>query len=127
MKDCSAVPFVLYRVATEIVYHLYTDSIAIVAGTDMGFPGLSIFREMELYVESGLTPMQALQTATIVPARVMNMEKSSGSISPGKRADIIITNGNPLQNISNIRDVITVLKGGYIYNPARLHRMAGFQ
>lgn len=111
----------------QIVYHLYTDSIAIVAGTDMGFPGLSIFREMELYVESGLTPMQALQTATIVPARVMNIEKSSGSISPGKNADIIITNGNPLQNISNIRNVVTVLKDGNIYNPARLHRMAGFQ
>lgn len=111
----------------QIVYRLYTDSIAIVAGTDMGFPGLSIFREMELYVESGLTPIQALQTATIVPARVMNMEKSSGSISPGKNADIIITNGNPLQNISNIRNVVTVLKDGNIYNPARLHRMAGFQ
>ena len=111
----------------QIVYHLYTDSIAIVAGTDMGFPGFSIYREMELYVESGLTPMQALQTATIVPARVMNMENSSGSISTGKRADIIITNGNPLQNIGNIRNVVTVIKDGCIYNPASLHHMAGFQ
>ncbi|WP_158085225.1 amidohydrolase family protein [Niastella vici] len=111
----------------QIVYHLYIDSIRIVAGTDMGFPGFSVYREMELYVESGLTPIQALQTATIVPARVMNMEISSGSISPGKRADIIITDGNPLQNISNIRHVVTVIKDGNIYNPAHLHHLAGFQ
>ncbi|MFL5745064.1 MAG: amidohydrolase family protein [Niastella sp.] len=111
----------------QIVYHLYTDSITIVAGTDMGFPGFSVYREMELYVESGLTPVQALQTATIVPARVMNMEKISGSISPGKNADIIITDGNPLQNISNVRKVVTVIKDGNIYNPARLHHIAGFQ
>jgi imidazolonepropionase-like amidohydrolase len=111
----------------QIVYHLFTDSIAVVAGTDMGFPGFSVYREVELYVESGLTPLQALQTATIVPARVMKMENISGSISPGKRADIIITNGNPLQNISNIRNVVTVIKDGNIYNPAGLHHIAGFQ
>ena len=111
----------------QIVAHLYADSITIVTGTDMGFPGFSVYREMELYVESGLTPVQALQTATIVPARVMNMSTGSGSISAGKRADIIITNGNPLQNISNIRNVVTVIKDGNIYDPARLHQIAGFQ
>jgi imidazolonepropionase-like amidohydrolase len=111
----------------QLVSHLYSDSIAIVAGTDMGFPGFSIYREMELYVESGLTPLQALQTATIVPARVMHMENISGSISPGKQADLIITDGNPLQNISHIRKVVTVIKDGNIYNPGRLHQVAGFQ
>ncbi|OQP45399.1 hypothetical protein A4D02_33875 [Niastella koreensis] len=111
----------------QIVSHLYADSITIVAGTDMGFPGFSVYREMELYVECGLTPIQALQTATIVPARVMKMENMSGSIAPGKNADIIITDGNPLQNISNVRKVVTVIKDGNIYNPGRLHHIAGFQ
>lgn len=111
----------------QLLYHLYADSITIVEGTDMGFPGYSVYRELELYVESGLTPLQALQTATLVPARVMNMENISGSIAPGKRADIIITNNDPLQNISNIRRVIMVIKDGNIYDPVSLHQIAGFQ
>jgi hypothetical protein len=56
---------------SDIVNALYKDGITIVAGTDMGFPGYSVFRELELYVAAGLTPMQALQTATITPAKVM--------------------------------------------------------
>ncbi len=58
-----------------ITKKLYDDSITIVAGTDMGFPGYSVDRELELYVESGLTPLQAIQTATITPARVMKRDE----------------------------------------------------
>jgi imidazolonepropionase-like amidohydrolase len=105
---------------------LYDHGILIVAGTDMGIPGFSVFREMELYVQAGLTPADALQTATIIPARAMNMDKNYGSVEPGKQADIIIVDGNPFQNISEIRKINTVIKDGKIYDPASLHLMAGF-
>ena len=111
----------------EIVGALYKDSIPIIAGTDMGFPGYSVFRELELYVESGLTPMQAITTATITPARVMKLEVMSGSVTKNKRADVIIINGDPLKNIRDIRKVTTVIKDGNIYNPVSLHAIAGFQ
>jgi Amidohydrolase family len=110
----------------EITGALYRDKITIVAGTDMGFPGYSVFRELELYVECGLTPMQAIQTATITPAKVMKMDKVTGSIETGKRADIIIVDGDPLQNIRNIRKIESIIKDGNIYDPAILHKVAGF-
>ena len=111
----------------EIVRILYQNGVTIVAGTDMGFPGFSLDRELELYVEAGLTPMQAIQTATITPAKVMKVNAAYGSIEAGKKADLIIVDGDPLQNIRNIRNVQTVIKDGNVYDPVELHRLAGFQ
>ena len=111
----------------DITGALYKNNITIVAGTDMGFPGYSVFRELELYVECGLTPMQAIQTATIIPAKVMKADGITGSVEAGRRADIIIIDGDPLQNIRNIRKVQTVIKDGNIYDPVALHKVAGFQ
>jgi imidazolonepropionase-like amidohydrolase len=92
----------------------------------MGFPGFSVARELELYVEAGLTPAQALKTGTITPAEVMGLGKQTGSITAGKNADIIIVDGNPLTNISNVRNVKVVIKAGKVYDPGTLHRMVGF-
>jgi len=110
----------------KLVKALYDKGITIVAGTDMGFPGYSVARELELYVDAGLTPLQAIQTATITPARVMNRDKQTGSIKEGKQADLIIIDGDPLQQIRNIRNVWMVIKEGQQYDPEVLHRMVGF-
>jgi imidazolonepropionase-like amidohydrolase len=110
----------------KIINILYQDSITIVAGTDMDFPGYSLYRELELYVECGLPPAAAIQTATIVPARVMKMASSSGSVEKGKRADLILVDGDPLLQIRNIRNVVQVMKDGVLYDPSELHRLAGF-
>ncbi|MGH2648470.1 MAG: amidohydrolase family protein, partial [Ginsengibacter sp.] len=75
----------------------------------------------------GLTPMEAIQSATIVPAKVMGIEKLYGSVEPGKKADIIIVDGDPLENIRNIRNVKTVIKDGDIYDPVTLHHLVGFK
>jgi imidazolonepropionase-like amidohydrolase len=110
----------------EIVNALNKNGITLVAGTDMGFPGYSVFRELELYVASGLTPMEAIRTATITPAIVMKQGALLGSVEEGKNADLILIDGNPLNNIRDIRKLSLVIKDGQPYQPEALHKMAGF-
>jgi imidazolonepropionase-like amidohydrolase len=100
--------------------------IPVVAGTDLVVPGHSIARELEIYVRAGLTPMEALQAATIVPARVMRLEADSGTIARGKRADLVILDANPLDSISAVRQVHAVVAAGRMFTPAPLWRTAGF-
>jgi len=111
----------------KLVKVMHDEGIPIVAGTDMGFPGYSVARELELYVAGGLSPLEAIQTATIIPARVMGRAQQSGTLETGKQADLIIVDGNPLTNIRDIRKVRTVIKDGVLYDPVVLHRVAGFQ
>ena len=115
-----------YQSMLNLVKVLYDKGITLVAGTDMGFPGYSLPRELELYVQSGLTPLQAIQTATITPAKVMGMDKITGSVKIGKQANLLILDANPLTQIRNIRRVNLVIKDGQQYDPHVLHKMVGF-
>lgn len=117
------------RFAAELkaVTALHRAGVPIVVGTDQSVPGHSVHREMELYVEAGFTPMEALQAATLVPAKVMGLEKEAGTIEPGKRADVVILGANPLDNISNIRRTERVIQGGVVYDCAALWQSVGFQ
>ena len=110
-----------------IVGALHKAGVPIVAGTDQMVPGHSLHREMELYVRAGFTPMEAIQAATIVPARVMGVEKEVGSVEVGKRADVILLDANPLEAIRNIRSVRYVITNGAMYDCAELWRSVGFQ
>jgi imidazolonepropionase-like amidohydrolase len=110
----------------KIVKALHDEGVPLVAGTDMGFPGYSLDRELELYVAAGLTPLEAIQTATLIPARVMKMDKVTGYIAPGMRADLVIVEGDPLTRIREIRNVRMVVKDGQVYDPVVLHGLAGF-
>ncbi len=110
----------------QVVDALHKNGIPVVVGTDMGFPGYSVFREMELYVASGMTPIDAIRSATIVPATVMKRATSLGSVEKGKNADLILVDRNPMDNIRNIRSVSAVIKDGKLYDPAALHKTAGF-
>ena len=116
----------IMRSFIEIVDVLNKNGITLVAGTDMGFPGYSVFRELELFVACGLSPIEAIQSAAIIPAKVMGLANSLGSIEVGKQADLILVDGDPLENMRNLRNVHTVIKAGKMYNPAALHKMAGF-
>ena len=106
---------------------LHKAGIQFVAGTDQAVPGYSVYRELEIYVEAGFTPLEALQAATIIPARVMGVEADSGSVEAGKRADFDILDANPLENIHNVRSVRWVVANGTLYDPQPLWRSVGFK
>jgi imidazolonepropionase-like amidohydrolase len=89
--------------------------VPILAGTDAPNPGtahgVSIHREMELLVEAGLTPQQALAAATSVPARAFRLD-DRGRIAPGLRADLVLAGGDPLKDITETRNIVRIWKGG---------------
>lgn len=106
---------------------LHRAGIRIVAGTDQGVPGHTLHRELELYVKAGFTPMEAIQAATLEPARALGLERESGTIERGKRADLLVIDGDPLADISNTRKVWLVVANGRRFRPAPLWRTVGFE
>ena len=111
----------------EMLGALHKAGIPIVAGTDQAVPGYSLHREIELYVQSGFTPMEAIQAATIVPARAMGVDKELGTIEKGKRGDLILIDGDPLADIHNTRNVEYVITNGTMYHTAELWQSVGFK
>jgi len=105
---------------------LHAAGIPMVAGTDQSIPGYSIHREMEIYVEAGFTPLEALQAATIVPARALGVESESGSLALGKRGDVLLLDADPLADIHNTRKVWRTVAAGAVYSPAPLWESVGF-
>jgi imidazolonepropionase-like amidohydrolase len=110
-----------------VVGALHRAGIPIVAGTDQAVPGYSLHREIELYVQAGFTPMEAIQAATIVPAKAMHLEKETGTVEKGKRGDLILIDGDPLADIHNTRNVEYVITQGTMYHTAELWQSVGFK
>src|SRR5260370_1150906 len=111
----------------QLIGALHRAGVTIVAGTDQAVPGFSLYRELELYVEAGFTPTEALQAASIVPAKVMKLDKESGTMAASKRADFDILDANPLENIHNVRSVRSVVSNGVLYSSAPLWESVGFR
>ena len=103
---------------------LYDAGVPIVIGTD-SLSGFALHRELELYNKAGIPAATVLQIATLGAARVMKRDSELGSIAPGKLADVILVDGEPSRNISDIRRVRTVIKDGVIYQTADLDRALG--
>jgi imidazolonepropionase-like amidohydrolase len=101
--------------------------VLLLAGTDVGLPalipGISLHEELELLVEAALTPLQALQTATINPARVLGQADSLGSIEVGKLADVVLLGADPLADIRNTQRIRAVVADGRLYRRADLDRL----
>ena len=104
----------------------YDAGIPIVAGTD-GLAGFTLQRELELYVKAGIPAPQVLQLATLGAARIMKRDQDLGSIAQGKLADMIMVDGDPTANISDIRKVKLVVKDGVVYKTEDLDRALGVQ
>lgn len=101
---------------------MHDAGVGILAGTDTPF-GFFLHHELFLFVEHGLTPLQALQTATINPAKYLNMTESLGTVEEGKIADLVILNKNPLIDIHNIEDINAVLLNGKLFDREKLDEM----
>ena len=109
----------LFQQSLNMVADMQRAGVMILAGTDVAnpylIPGFSLHEELELLVKAGLTPMQALQTATINPAKYFNKEKELGSIKKGKLADLVLLDENPLENIRNTRKIYAVIANGKLF------------
>ena len=107
-----------------LVKELHDRGVPIVAGTD-GF-GIELIREIEIYKEAGLTPAEALATATIVPATLYGMGGETGSLEVGKRADLFLVEGDPSANLGALRHVEIVMHDGRLMKGDDLRAAAGF-
>ena len=103
--------------------------VTMVAGTDGGFlapyilAGFCLHDELELMVRIGLTPMQAILAATRDAARTVGLHHVSGTVTPGKFADLLVVDGNPLTDIRNNRRIHAVVANGRFINRAERERM----
>ncbi len=113
-----------YDKMVQFVGQLYRAGVPLEAGTDQ-IAGFTLHRELELYVRAGLSPAEALRVATWNGARFTGRLADLGSIEPAKRADLILVDGDPTQNISDIRRISLVMKGGVIYFPAEVYEAVG--
>jgi tetratricopeptide (TPR) repeat protein len=111
----------------EVVGAMQRAGVGILAGTDTSnpycMPGFSLHDELGLLVKAGLTPMQALQAATLNPARFLGTERDFGTIEAGKVADLVLLDANPLDDIANTKKIASVIYGGKLYPRSELDRM----
>src|SRR6476659_9501097 len=106
-----------------LVGRLHKAGVRVVAGTD-GY-GLELVRELELYQTAGMTDAEALQSVTIVPARMTGMDGQVGSIAPGKTADIILVDGDVSKDLHNLHHLRTVFLDGYRLDGEQLREASG--
>lgn len=113
----------------EMVLAAHKAGVPILAGTDCGvsnnymFPGWSLHEELEALVKLGLTPADALRSATLLPAKWRNELATEGTVEAGKRADLVLLRSNPLNHISSTREIESVWIGGEHYSRAKLDAM----
>jgi len=112
----------------ELVRKLHQAGVPFLAGTDTAagvgvLPGFSLHHELERFVAAGFTPLQALQTATLNPARFLKRPGEFGSVEKGKRADLLLLDANPLDEIRNTRKIAAVISRGRYYSRARLDQL----
>ncbi|HKN24495.1 MAG TPA: amidohydrolase family protein [Candidatus Acidoferrum sp.] len=112
----------------EVVQLLHKAGVPFLAGTDTPpgvyiFPGFSLHEELQRFVAAGFTPLEALQTATLNPARFFQMEGQLGTIEKGKLADLVFLDGNPLEDIRNTQKVTAVILNGQYLSKADLQKI----
>jgi imidazolonepropionase-like amidohydrolase len=113
-----------FKKLSDLVFALHKAGVPIVAGTDGS--GLELVRELELYVNAGFTPSEALAAATIVPARNVGADKRTGSIVVGKAADLVLVEGDPSKTIGDLRHTRIIMMDGKLMDADALRAAGGF-
>ena len=113
-----------FRKMLDFVNELHRSGVKIVSGTDQ-WAGFALHRELELYAEAGIPNAEVLRIATLHPAQMLGLEKDHGTVSAGKLADFVIVDGDPLRNMRDIRNVVTVVKDGRVYDAKALYAEVG--
>jgi imidazolonepropionase-like amidohydrolase len=119
-----------YRSSASDVHRMRELGVRILAGTDAGsvlvYPGFGLHEELRLLVEDAkLTPREALWSATVGPARFAKLDDRLGTISPGRIADIVLLDADPLTDIRNTRRIFAVIQGGRLLSRGDLDAMLG--
>jgi Amidohydrolase family len=110
----------------QFIGKLHAAGVTLVAGTD-SLAGFMLHRELELYVQAGVPPGEAIRIATENGARYAGVLPETGTVERGKRADLILVDGDPTSNISDIRKIAYVLKEGVGFAPAELYEAFGIR
>lgn len=117
----------IHGLLLRIVSVLHREGVGLLAGTDASAPfsyyGFSLHEELEYLVNAGLTPVEALRTATVEPARYFEMEDSIGVVEAGMLADLVLLDANPLEDITNTRRIHGVVANGRYFSRAALDRL----
>lgn len=115
------------RRSQDLVGEMHRAGVAILAGTDAAdafvVPGFSLHQELELLVGAGLSPLEAVQSATLAPARFLGREASQGTVEAGKRADLLLLDADPFADIRNTRRIAALVVGGRLLDRAALDRL----
>lgn len=117
----------------ELVGLMKRAGVPVVTGTDFGIrpeavewpvpmPGTDLHDEMKLFVQAGFSPMEALQSATVWPARILRVANEVGTIEVGKEASFLLLDADPLADITNTRTITTVVFRGVVLDPAQLEK-----
>ena len=117
----------VFQKELEIVGAMRKAGVPILARTDTGnpfcFPGFSLHEELALLVIAGLTPVEALRSATLNPAKFFGLDKTLGTIEQGKIADLVLLNANPLEDIRNTQRINAVIANGRFFDRKALDKM----
>ena len=125
--DLAATMGALYPIHADLVGSINRAGVPLLAGSDCPnpyvYPGFSLHDELGLLVHAGLTPAEALRTATVNPARFLGLTDSLGTVAAGKVADLVLLDGNPLDDIANTRRIRAVIRGGHLLDRSALDEL----
>jgi len=115
-----------FRHGLRLTGEAYRAGVPVLVGTDTALGGFRYHDEMALLAHAGLSPAQILRAATLDAARFAGLERGAGSVSVGKRADLVLLDANPLENIAHTRRIRLVLLAGRPYDRRQLDRLLDF-
>ncbi len=113
----------LAEVAKVVTRDMAAAGVGILAGCDAMIAGFCVHDELATMVRAGMTPLAALQTATVNPARDLGRERTIGTIAPGRSADLVLLDANPLEDIGNVRRIRAVITAGRFLDRSALDQL----